>query len=337
VQQEPAEPPAIVDLRELTAYFKDPAKQVLSGALKLRLDAVGEGGLRESEVLDARADAIDQVAKRLFNEAVVRPDLALPDVPPDWLRLTGVLPPGRAGDEAWKDELNKARALVDVVARHELFAGGRPQAHPVQIEQPVATRVAPALLRGELRRVFERAGSRWIAECYPGKDGKNELNFKPRIALFLDWALLRLATPAETPVRACVIVRDGQDDGWGRSFDGWDERLRKARGDEAIALRGELERRVAGLVEFWRRSQLQPQWYFPLTSWTLAKDGPQKARERWLGTRANKAERDYEPGYAGLLGRDNDLFDGTNLAQLHANAIRLRALIDLMHPLMEGA
>src|SRR5262249_6222106 len=168
-------------LRELGAYYKNPAKQVLADALDLRLDAVDEGGLRDSETLEARVDAIDQVAKRLFNDAVVRPDLQLPDAPPDWLRLTGVLPPGRAGDDAWADELDKARGLVAAAARHELFDGGLPQPRPTRIEQPVVLRDATALLRGELRRVFAKNGALWVMECYPGRDAESKLDFKPRI------------------------------------------------------------------------------------------------------------------------------------------------------------
>ena len=74
-----------------------------------------------------------------------------------------------------------------------------------------------------------------------------------------------------------------------------------------------------------------------MTSWVLVKEGPEKARERWLGTGpyGKRAERDYAPGYASLLARDNDLTVGADLKRLQDNALHLRALIDLNHPLAE--
>jgi exodeoxyribonuclease V gamma subunit len=248
-----------------------------------------------------------------------------------------VLPPGRAGDEAWIGELDAARALVAVAAQHELFAGGRPSARPLRVEQTIATAGAPTRVRGELRRVFDKNGALWVAECYLRKSGEGDLDFKSRIPFFIEWALLRLATPAQTPVRACVVL-DGKPENWQRSFDAWEERRRNASSREAAELHADIARRVAGLVEFWRRSQFEPQWYFPVTSWTLLNENLAKARERWFGGAWKKmAERDYAPGYADLLARDNDLFEGANLVQMQANARALRALIDLDRPLKDDA
>ena len=96
----------------------------------------------------------------------------------------------------------------------------------------------------------------------------------------------------------------------------------------------DLERRVAGLLDFWRRAQHEPQWYFPATSWALVARGPDKAREQWAGSpRSKKAERDYAPGYARLLAGDRDFNAGADAKLLQDNAQHLRALIDLAHPL----
>lgn len=331
--------PSAIDLHEVSAYYKNPAKQVLAHALNLRLDAVDEDRLRDSEALEARVDAIEQVAKRLFNEAVVRADRRLPDAAPDWLRLTGVLPPGRAGDEAWVAERDVARALLDAVAAHELFDGGLPHPSPTRLEQPVALRDGRPIVHGDLRRVFEKNGTLWIMECYPKRDAESELDFKPRISFFLEWALLRLATPAATPVRGRIVIAGEHDDGWQHAFEDWHERFRARGGRDAPALSADLERRVAGLIEFWRRAQRQPQWYFPATSWALVAGGPEKARERWLGGGRERkmAERDYAPGYARLLAGDRDFAAGVDLRRLQDNALRLRALIDLARPLAEDA
>jgi len=325
-----------IELREVIAYFKDPAKQLLKSTLNLRLDAVDEGGLRDSEPLEARVDAIDQVAKRLFNDAVTRADQHLPETPPDWLRLTGILPPGHAGDEAWSDELDKARRLVAAVAQHELFAGGLPRARALRIEQAIDLGGAEPVVRGELRRIHERDGALWLMDCYPSRDAESKLDFKQRIAFFLEWALLRLHAPAKRPVRACVVIDGDHDDGWQRGFASWNGQFETPRSDKHAMLE-DLERRVAGLLEFWRRAQHEPQWYFPATSWALAMRGPDKARDQWVGARGKKAERDYAPGYARLLAGERDFSAGADLAALQANALRLRALIDLERQLEDTA
>jgi len=327
-------PPGAIELREVIAYFKDPARQVLAGTLNLRLDAVDESRLRDSEALEPRVEAIDQVAKRLFTDAVARAGLQLPESPPDWLRLTGVLPPGRAGMDAWNDELRQARALVDAAATHELFAHGLPRARPLRIEHAIELGGGEALLRGELRRVYEKGDALWVMECYPGRDAESKLDFKPRIGFFLEWALVRLSQPSPQPVHACIVIA-GEYDGWQRSFDAWNARFAHAGGRDAPDMLDDLERRVAALVAFWRRAQRDPPWYLPATSWAAAQS-IDKAREKWLGSRGVRAERDYAPGYARLLLGDRDFSDGEDIAALHAAALQLRVLIDLNHPLADA-
>jgi exodeoxyribonuclease V gamma subunit len=326
--------PASLDLREVLAYFKDPAKQLLAHGLNLRLDAVDDDQLRDSEPLESRVEAIDRVARRLFFDAVAEADAALPDAPPDWLRLTGMLPPGRVGLEAYAKERETAHGLVAVASRHALFNGGLPPARTIAVEQPLDLRDGRALLRGELRRVFEKDGALWVMECYPVGANRKEIDFKQRIPFFIEWALLRLSTGAAQAVHACPIVPPRCDDGWQHRFDDWQHTFEHA-GSAAPGMLEELARRVARLVDFWRTGQHEPQWYFPGTSWAMVHGGPEKARERWLGTRGNKGEREYAPGYARLLARGRDFAVGVDLHDLLRNAQQLSALIDLQRPLAE--
>ena len=319
-----------IELSEVVAYFKDPAKQLLKSSLNLRLDAVDEDRLRDSEPLEARVDAIDQVAKRLFFEAVARADLQLPDTPPDWLRLTGVLPPGRAGTEAWVQELDKASRLTAVVSGHALFAAGLPRARPQRLEHGIELAGTRAIVRGELRRVHERDGTLWVMDCYPGRDAESKLDFKQRIGFFLEWALLRLHMPAPCPVRACIVI-DGKYDGdWQDRFDRWHSAFEPSRAGTMLM---DLERRVAGLLDFWRRGQHDPQWYFPATSWLLAMGDEDAARAQWTGSRNKKSERDYAPGYARLLAGERSFDGGIDFTALKENASHLRQLIVLDDPM----
>jgi len=171
-------------------------------------------------------------------------------------------------------------------------------------------------------------------ECYAVGATRKEIDFKQRIPFFIEWALLRLATAAGQPVHACPIVPARCDDGWQHRFDDWQRSFERA-GPTAPAMLDDLARRVARLVDFWRAGQHEPQWYFPATSWAIVHGGPEKARERWLGTRNAKGERDYAPGYARLLAGERDFAEGADLAALLRNAQRLGSLIDLQRPIME--
>jgi len=326
--------PPLLDLRDVLGYYKDPAKQLLAHGLNLRLDAVDDDHLSDSEPLEARVEAIDRVARRLFFDAVARSEPELPDAPPDWLRLTGMLPPGRVGLDAYASERETALGLVAVASRHALFAGALPPAQCITVEQALDLRSGRTRLHGELRRVFEKDGALWVMDCYTVGATRKEIDFKQRIPFFIEWALLRLATEAGRPVHACPIVPARCDDGWQHRFDDWQRTFEHA-GPAAPAMLDDLARRVAKLVDFWRAGQHEPQWYFPGTSWAIVHGGPEKARERWLGTRNLKGERDYAPGYARLLAGERDFAEGADLAALLRNAQRLGALIDLQRPVAE--
>jgi len=168
----------------------------------------------------------------------------------------------------------------------------------------------------------------WIMDCYPSRDDESTLDFKQRIGFFLEWALLRLATPATIPVRACLVIAGAHDDGWQHGFEAWSERFQRSHGDRRAML-GDLERRVAGLLDFWRRAQRDPPWYFPASSWAAASRSQAEVREKWAGSFGKMAERDYAPGYARLLAGDRDFSDESDFAALQTNAAHLRALIDL--------
>jgi exodeoxyribonuclease V gamma subunit len=289
--------------------------------------------------MQARFEAIDQVAKKLFTAAASTAGRTLPDGVPDWLRLTGLLPPGRLGDAAWAQERDKARALVAAIEGHELFAGGLPPAlsPPVQRRVPAGNGDAHFTLQGELHRVYAKNGALWVMDVYPGKAKESELDFKARIGFFLEWALLRLDDPdGRHAVHACAVIAGERDDRWEHSFNHWDRAFVSARAGRDAMLR-ELEHRVAGLVEFWLRSQRQPQWYFPATSWTAVMDGIEAAAERWKGATGpygKRGEREYTPGYARLLAGEREFGAGPDGAALLANAQRLQALINLALPLV---
>jgi len=263
----------------------------------------------------------------------------LPDEAPAWLRLTGMLPPGRPGDVAWQEERGKVAELLAAIAEpvhpaHALFAAALPEARPVAIDRCVGGRH----LRGELRDVFMADGARWVLRIRPGKH-ESDLAFKDRIGLFLDWALLRLVTDRDVPVRTALITsikaKKPGTDPWSTGFTAWDRGFRqadRARQDELLA---DLERRVAGLADFFVAAMASPTWYFPRTSWTALAGEVGRTSRTWRGDGYGIGERDYAPGYAALLAGDRDFGEEADFDLLYANARHLEELIRVDVPSAE--
>jgi exodeoxyribonuclease V gamma subunit len=324
---------APVALADVLAYYRDPARQLLEGALALRLDALTEDRLRESEPLEPKVEALDQIAARLFTELAVRGERAAPQAPPDWVRLTGMLPPGRLGTQAWDAERDKVDALFRAVAApdhpaHALFAGPLPERRSVTVERTIAGHA----VRGELHGVHDTDEARWVLDVRPGRSEAG-LGFRERIALFLRWALLRLVTDPPRAVRPALVARapegKGAADAWTRPVCAWDARFLDAGATARAELAADLQRRVGGLLDFFLASQQRPQWYFPKTSWAALGDDPGAACREWTGGDYALGERDYAPGYASLLAGERDFSDAVDRDELRRHAAHLRALIQI--------
>lgn len=329
-----------IALSNVLAYYRDPARQLLEGTLGLRLDALAADRLRESEPLEAKVEALDRVATRLFLQLAARGERGTPEIAPDWVRLTGVLPPGRIGVTAWDAERGKVDALLAAVAdpahaAHALFASPLLPSQPVQIEQSIGDHV----VYGELRGVHDTAGTRWLVDVRPGKR-ESALGFRERIDLFLRWALLRLHTDPGHAVRVALVVEppgkaESESESWLSRLNQGDAHFVATDAAAQAQWRGDLERRIGALLDFFLASQRQPQWYFPKTSWAALQGKPDEATKAWLGGDFHVGERDYAPGYARLLGGERDFGAGEDFAELHRHADVLLGLIDPGHPAKE--
>ncbi len=309
-------------LREVLAWFRDPAKHYLERQVRLRLDALAEDRLRDSEPLGDRFDALDGVARRLFLDALATPDRALPVEPPAWLAATGVLAPGRPGMQAWRKAVEQVEVLLAAHAAHPLFAAGRPPRTRIAIDLAVgAWRV-----RGEAVRVHLAGGARWVFDAWPGKS-EDELDFGKRTALFLEWALLRLTDPdASQGARLLAACTKGQ--AWQEAINAWDEAYVRDAGARG-ARREDLARRVQALLARWADAQERPPAYYPRTSWAATRDAAKIDAAWWPGH--GIGERDHAPGYARLLAGEAPFGSGDREA-LIAFARDLQQLVDLRGP-----
>ncbi|MBS7458455.1 exodeoxyribonuclease V subunit gamma [Coralloluteibacterium stylophorae] len=311
---------ATAALREVQAWYRDPARQLLEKDLHLRLDALADDRLRDSEPLTPRFEALDGIGRRLFAEAMAHGG-ELPPTPPAWLRLGGVLPPGRLGAEAWKRECAQVAKVIGC-ARALGFADGLPQRLP----QEVALEVEGVRIEGELGRLHvDGQGTRWVLESFPGRRAEKELTFRERVPAFLEWALARLAAPGDlAPLRIALLTQGGARE-WQETLEAWDADYRARLGDTASTPMLEaLRRRVARLLALRREGV----WYFPKTSWAATAEAPDAAARAWAGSGFSTGERDHAPGYSALLaGRRAFAADAGDFAALAATGRELKALI----------
>jgi exodeoxyribonuclease V gamma subunit len=331
-----AQPPTQVPLRALLDYFRNPSRQVLRDRLGVRLDALDDDRLSDSEPLEARFEAIDRIGRRLFLEAAQRGDLTLPDEPPGWLRLTGLLPPGRPGLRAWLNECEKVARLISAALDHPLFAGGAlPPIGAMRLNLPLGR----WQLVGESNLVHRADQADWLFEVFPRKSApekgkvklysEQELGFRERIPAFIEWAALRLSQPRQRPVRICLLT-ESLVAPWQDAINDWDARWIAAEPDRAEAMRSGLADRLDQLIDFWHGAQSRPRWYFPKTSWCAVTGDAGKATATFIGSGRIPGERDYAPGYAALLAGDIDFAPGSCAReQLDADAKLLQQLIQL--------
>lgn len=328
-----AAPPAAatnepVALASLLQYFRRPAEQVLQQQLGLRLDALEDDRLADSEPLQPQFQRLDRITPRLFHDSAAAQQFVLPPPPPDWLRHGGLWPPCRAGERAWKKQHGQVDALLAQAASAELFRAGALQ----RLAQAVAVDAGGRRVHGELTRLYRTAERDWLFELLsPRKEA--DLDFGVRIPVFLEWALHLLQQwPRPRPLRVWLLL-EGEDTPWQDGLNAYAGMVAAAANEAKTlaALHDDLAGRVGDLVDIYTNAQHQPPWYFPRTSWAAvgaATDA--KILQAWHGGDWQAGECDYAPGYARLLAEGSEFVPGSAaLEQLKRLAQRLHALIDL--------
>jgi exodeoxyribonuclease V gamma subunit len=324
-----------VALNELHAYYRDPARYILQHHLHLRLDALDDAGeFATDEPIEPDFDAIDTVPRRLFfNEAlpVILDGQAWPPAEPlAWLRLSGLLPPGRPGQLAW---IKACEAVVNLVRQVETHVPWFMTRRPVVQQMAMDWRCNDLRLLGQIPHVYElidEAGqTMWLVmRAFPGKDEEDEINFKDRVSMFLDWALLRLQNGAGRPVRLWPILEEAAGGTWSAGLNAWDERFLKAGSEGKERMLTDLQARVRRLVMWWQEAADHPLRYFPKTSWEVLQPKG-KPIDVWQGNEYATGERDYAPGYTHLLAVALDLHDAGTMIVLRNFASMLRDTITL--------
>ncbi len=343
----PAPAPQDIALDEVRRYYKDPARTLLERRMQLRLDALDDSRLAQTEPLEARLEALDQVTQRLFFAAL--PADAVPDEPPAWLRLGGLLPPGQPGEQAWEQERGKAELLLEAAR-----ASSDGIASSIPLSRDIDLRIAGRRLAGRVENVYRVQGAereRWLLlrPFVASERGKAKLKpeqaigFRERVPMFLDWATLRLASadlPTPPAVRLNALFDATAAHFWQRDINHWDARFVHANAEERADLRTDLERRVARLIQWFDTAHATSHWYFARAAWETLRpwaygksqdDAMAAPGSSWIATSDNTTgERDYAPGYNRLLAGEVGFDEGTpELLALQAFARELHACLCL--------
>lgn len=301
-----------VALHSVLAYFKDPARSLLRTQLKLSLDALDDDAISDSEPLQAKLSKLERVPRALVLDALARGVFDVADEPTTALRLSGSLPPGTLAEIAYAEARDSARAILKPLRDDPLFSCGLTAANTLAFDLDIGD----IRLTGQLERVH-RIGEQWVLiEVFPDKT-ESEFTFKERLPIFIEWALLRRLLPdADCALR--VLCKGAKSP--------WLDRLR-AMSTEA------LDQGLVQLLAFWSQAQSRPSWYFPATSWAIAKADPDKQRksgsDAWYSFDGTRGESVHAPGYAAWLARGAALFDerGGDWPELVAHALHLAQVI----------
>ncbi len=316
---EAATPPERILLRDLVTYFRDPARYLLKRQARADLDALADARLLGDEPLEPRLPAHESVARRLFREN------AGDDTPPDWLRLSGRLPSGSAGEAAWQHEAGVLRDIRAAAVR-EGIAPDVPRDVPIDISLDIESHSVP--LQGTVRDVFPRADGGvqlvGIPVGHKGLKTAGEIGFGQRLPIFIDWLALRVSMPETVPVRIAMLCRDASDD-WAAAINHWDAALQM--GEVTLDdVRAQLARLAGWLLEAPRH----PLRWFPSSAQAAAAVPPtahddalaKEVQGKWLGKNRIPGERDRAPGAVALLAQGERFDAGSPALQALADFAR---------------
>ncbi len=287
-------PSPTLDLDTLCRFFRQPSQEVLRRTYGVRLDALDDQRLDESEHLLPRSDPRETWAKIMLIDALeLGTDTIAASPPEDWT-LAGRLPPGVMGATAWHVQSETAqKALTALRGSPSVLPSPLPPARA----WPVRLSLGDAELQGQVHVREAADGTLWLLDAAPSKNSK-DLHFGLRVPLFLQWAALRAST--DKPVRMAVISIKG--------FTPLDETL-------AVSGNADFQSNVQALVDFRDAVLDGRRRYSPSTSWVAAtadEDDDDAVATQWAGGDYQTGERDYAPGYALLLGRDWGLHAGSD-------------------------
>jgi exodeoxyribonuclease V gamma subunit len=283
---------ADISLTTLKQYWRDPARDVLLRGIGVSLEAVNDDHWPDREPLLARVDRRERIDRQLFFDALAAGETVVPATPPPWLALSGLLAAGVAGELAYTQARDAAAAVL-APARAVLGENPQREAQAVDLDLGDGLR-----LSGIVENVFRKSDGRLcLFDAKPG----GEATFKELLPFFVDLAALRLGL-SENPIAEFVENVKKSTTLVARQPALLDSIVNQSREQMRDGLRRLIRASVA--------AHAIPALYFPKTAWEWATAASGPARKAWEGGGfKQRGERDYAPGYAGVVARDLDFLD----------------------------
>lgn len=310
-----------VELSSLLRYYRKPAEFLSRQALGLSRAALEDAAGSDREPLTRERERFDRTALDLLWDALRSGASALPTEPPARLLRSGQLAAGIIGLGAWEQLREEAQGFLDAARSLPPFAHGPARPAPVAIDLDLGSQ----RLVGTLGEVYAEGDTLWLVAI----SNSTLIDYSKLIPLYAQWAALG----ASFPDRRCEVAL-----------------LTPKRHDLSgfIQAPAALQQGLWTLLAGYRDASAQPDAYFPRTSHAFAQawhkvldkqpqamdraleDALQAASDAWTGGYKGRGERDYAPGYSGLLA-DAAHFLAPGAPGHGAFAQRALRLYDLIH------
>ncbi|HWS26909.1 MAG TPA: exodeoxyribonuclease V subunit gamma, partial [Xanthomonadales bacterium] len=312
---------ARVELSALIRYYRKPAEFLCRQALGLSRAALEDEAGSDSEPLTSERERFDRTALDLLWDALRSGASALPTEPPARLLRSGQLAAGIIGVRAWDELREEAQGFLDAARSLPPFAHGPARPAPVAIDLDLGGQ----RLVGTLGEVYADGDVLWLVAI----SNSTLIDYSKLLPLYAQWAALG----ASHPDRRCEVAL-----------------LTPKRHDLSgfIQAPAALQQGLWTLLAGYRDAGAQADAYFPRTSHAFAQawhkvldkqpqaldraleDAIKAASDAWTGGYNGRGERDYAPGYSGLLADAAHFLDPGDPGHgvFAARALRLYELIN---------
>jgi len=283
---------AVVELSALLRYYRKPAETLCRQALGLSRAALEDEIGSDTEPLTSERERFDRSALELVWDALRSGASELPQQAPPRLARSGQLAAGIVGARAWEELREDAQTFLDAARKLPPFERG--PARPAAVAVDLA--LGGQRLVGTLGEIYLAGDTLWLVAI----SNASSMDFGKLLPLYTQWAALC----ASQPGRLCEVAL-----------------LTPKRQDLSgfIQTPADLQQGLHRLLAGYRDAAAQADAYFPrsshayATAWHKVLDKQPEAGERareealkaardaWTGGYNGHGERDYAPGYSGLL------------------------------------
>lgn len=286
------QPSVVVELSALVRYYRKPAEVLCRQALGLSRAALEDESASDSEPITSERERFDRSALDLVWDALRSGAAELPAQAPPRLLRSGQLAAGIVGARAWEELREEAQGFLDAARKLPPFERGPARPAPLAVD----LQLGGQRLVGTLGEVYLAGDTPWLVAITQA----TLIDFGKLLPLYAQWAALCAIQPHRHCEVALLTPRRHDLSGF-------------------IQAPADLQQGLHTLLAGHRAVAAQPEVYFPRSShayaaaWhkvidkhpeaaeRAAEEALKAARDAWTGGYNSRGERDYAPGYSGLV------------------------------------